>query len=290
MKKVLILFILLISAFCFSQVAVRVDGLAAGDYPAISGTTGTILTNNYTWRTAMFVSALYGNDDTGTRNNPRLPYKFIQTATDAAIPGDTVVVLDGTFDEELTNRQNVAYYFNPGTYITNSYGQNFYTADSITNITIKGYGVFKSSIEFTCAVYSTNICSLVLEADYCQILGGVFQSANVQINTMVGGFYDAINPSYYDVIDQAPAYQVFPLSESAVSWNISDIITEESHARTIEYHNVNYTNSNAFTVTGPKRLYGGILNTGNNPYSVFELYGTIAYSSSSNLTGTFIQK
>jgi len=271
MKRIFTIFLLLLPVFCFSQVAARVDGLARGDYPAISGTTGTIITNNYAWRDALYVSALRGDDATGVRNNPNRPYNFIQTATDAAIPGDTVVVLDGTFDGIITNRQNVAYYFYTGTLVTNAY-QNFYTDNTITNVTIKGFGKFDGgTIPVTLWIKSTNICTLTLEADYCTVIFGRFKTANIRVNTVVGGLNDG---NLATPASTEPAYQVTPLSKSSVSWTVS---YQNDNLRPIDFYNVNYTNAaQPDFSTGVKRFYGGTyINADDVPT---EFYGTAVIS------------
>jgi len=246
----------------------------------------------------VFVSALYGDNDTGTRNNPNRPYSSIQIATDAAIPGDTVVVVDGTFEEGLTNRQNVAYYFYMGTVVTQPFRLDseaiFAIDNTITNVTIKGYGKFVSPRKFIIVSYSTNICTLTLEADLCD--GGFascFLTADIRVNTVSNGFYDVNITAIPGAED--PAYQVYPLSQPTVSW-YSPIRLFSRKA--VDYHNVNYTNNGYYNI-GPQglmRFYGGIYSSEADVYPNIEFNDTVVIytfetdNAINNFTGNFIIK
>ena len=80
-----------------------IAGLAAGSY-SDGSTTGASHTNNVNWNTAVFVSAVRGDDATGKRANPLRPFASIAAANAAAISFDTIVVTDGIFSENIVPR------------------------------------------------------------------------------------------------------------------------------------------------------------------------------------------
>lgn len=87
-----------------------------------------------------FVDPTYGDDSTGVIDDPSRPYRTIQTPSLVAIPNSVIIVRPGTYNEGIINlRQDVAWYFEPGTTLVDTY---FYGNQQSA---IFGYGKFVGS-------------------------------------------------------------------------------------------------------------------------------------------------
>jgi hypothetical protein len=86
----------------------------------------------------IYVSALRGSLN-GERNNPLKPFALLSAANAAALPGDTVLVLDGTFAEQLRTKTGVNYWLNRGVRIAPSTG-DVVVAEHLGDVSITGSG------------------------------------------------------------------------------------------------------------------------------------------------------
>ena len=124
----------LLSYACNLQLIPGPAGPPGADGPA--GPTEVIHTNT------LYVSTT-GSDTMGTRHDITKPFLTIAVASQNAVPGDTIIILPGTYNEGFDNWlvSDVNYYFMPGAVVqTNS--NCIRDNGSPTNIRIFGYGDF----------------------------------------------------------------------------------------------------------------------------------------------------
>jgi hypothetical protein len=81
----------------------------------------------------VFVSQIFGNDTTGSREREGLPFKTIAAAITAASSGDLVLVKDGSFNERITAKNGVTVRFLETARLlcTSASGCIRFTADSV---------------------------------------------------------------------------------------------------------------------------------------------------------------
>ena len=106
------------------------------------GPAGPIGPSQVIHQNTLYVSKT-GSDLTGTRHDITKPFLTITGASAAAQPGDTVVVLPGTYNEGLDNWivSDVNYYFYPGAVVETS-SHCIKDGGVATNIRIFGHGSF----------------------------------------------------------------------------------------------------------------------------------------------------
>lgn len=78
------------------------DGLTTNVTP-LAGSSSDVLTGNVVW-----VDSVNGNDGTGIRGRLSKPFLTIQAAINAAVAGDTVFVLPGTYVEQIVCKDDVS--------------------------------------------------------------------------------------------------------------------------------------------------------------------------------------
>lgn len=106
--------------------------------------TATIFQNN-----TLFVDQQYGNNATAQREVLTLPYQTISAAVSAAIAGDLIYVLPGTYNGvNISTSINLNYYFADGTTINGSTGVPIFNINGGT-ISVSGSGVFNNNIFLT---------------------------------------------------------------------------------------------------------------------------------------------
>ena len=123
------------------------DGATAGGSPLGLEVAQIVKTGNLLW-----VDAVNGNDATGQRGRLQLPFLTLGAAKTAAVSGDTIVVLPGTYSEKNLAKNGVNWHFYNGAVVsysgavgggifdTNTYG-------SACTFVVSGNGVFKVTSE-----------------------------------------------------------------------------------------------------------------------------------------------
>lgn len=107
----------------------------------------------------VWVDQLLGNDSSGARGRLDKPYKTLAAAKAAAINGDTIVVLHGTFNEGALWKNGVTWLFYPGTSVV-------YNANNATSIfadlgeasgfcNVRGWGQFIRTVGAASVVHLT---------------------------------------------------------------------------------------------------------------------------------------
>src|SRR5687767_2985172 len=62
----------------------------------------------------VWVDPINGNDDIAVRGRMTVPFKTLTKAKTAAVSGDTIMVLPGTYNEKNLLKHNVNWFFLPG--------------------------------------------------------------------------------------------------------------------------------------------------------------------------------
>jgi len=120
------------------------DGITAGGCPlALESGSSAVKTGNLLW-----VDAVNGNDATAVRGRLSAPFLTLTAAKLAAIAGDTIIVLPGTYNEKNLAKNGVNWHFENGAVISYSgmaAGGVFDTAvaGGICAFNVTGRGVFK---------------------------------------------------------------------------------------------------------------------------------------------------
>ena len=285
--------VFLFPSVLFSQVAARVDGLAAGSY-ADGSTTGASHTNNVNWNSSVFVSATRGNNTTGRRANPLLPFASIAAANAAAISYDTIVVTDGNFIEQVVPRQNIPFYFNYGTTLSNSSSVTFSVPVSITNLTISGEGQLHNFATLLINCTSTNILHVYVDAAAVYgTIGSGIASARIRTEffngTLTGPSYSAI----------APRISISPLKSRLCSVTF---VNHATYPLSVSLYDCSTTNSSSpfQSSTATTRFFGGTFDDGidghvgtlnfNNTEIISWIYDDDAGMYGATVTGTYFKE
>src|SRR3954470_18561738 len=93
------------------------DGATAGGNPLALESTQAGKTGNLVW-----VDAVNGNDGTGQRGKLQFPFLTLGAAKTAAVSGDTVVVLPGSYNEKNLAKNGVNWHFVNGAGVNYSGG------------------------------------------------------------------------------------------------------------------------------------------------------------------------
>ena len=153
------------------------DGVVAGGWQLASALTNVALTGSLVW-----VDAVNGNDSKGQRGQVQLPFLTLTAAKNAAVSGDTIMVLPGTYNEKNLAKNGVNWHFFNGaiiSYAGTATGGIFdtTTAGVACTFRVSGFGVFKVTSESSPQTvvksgYSTD--SLKMEFDRIEGLGACF--------------------------------------------------------------------------------------------------------------------
>lgn len=99
-----------------------ISGTNVGQLLSISSIAGSTLTLGFSSSNISIASELwvskYGNDATGVRNNPSLPFLTIGAAMTAALSGDTIHIGAGTYTEQVNVSKSSLTLSGPGMYST----------------------------------------------------------------------------------------------------------------------------------------------------------------------------
>ena len=68
----------------------------------------------------LWVDAINGNDDLAARGRMTVPFKTLTKAKNAAVSGDTIIVLPGTYNENNLLKNGVSWHFLPGAIVSYS--------------------------------------------------------------------------------------------------------------------------------------------------------------------------
>lgn len=178
------------------------DAVTPGGWPLASALTNVVLTGALVW-----VDAVNGRDVTGQRGQVQLPFQTLTAAKAAAVSGDTVLVLPGTYNEKNLARNGVNWHFVNGAVVSYAGGASggiFDTtlAGGACTFMVSGQGVFKVTSENTpqavvkCG-YSTD--NLRIECDRIEGLGPAFDlngTVLVRCNELKSASATCITSSY----------------------------------------------------------------------------------------------
>lgn len=114
--------------------------------PAAGGASPPLV-SSFPVENTVFVDQRYGNDGTGQRENPSLPFQTLLQASNAALTGDTIWVRPDTYsliNQQIGLRNNVNWYFSEGvTLVTapvgNIAGFMFSDNGASVNVEMTGY-------------------------------------------------------------------------------------------------------------------------------------------------------
>ena len=123
------------------------DGVTAGGFPLALETAQIVRTGNLVW-----VDAANGNDGTGQLGRLQLPFLTLTAAKAAAVSGDTIVVLPGTYSEKNLVKNGVNWHFFNGAIVNYSgaVGGGIFdtnTVGSACTFVVSGNGVLKVTSE-----------------------------------------------------------------------------------------------------------------------------------------------
>lgn len=123
------------------------DGATAGGFPLALETAQIVKTGNLVW-----VDVANGNDGTAQRGRLQLPFLTLGAAKTAAVSGDTIVVLPGTYSEKNLAKNGVNWHFFNGAVVNYSgaVGGGIFdtnTFGSACTFVVSGHGVFKVTSE-----------------------------------------------------------------------------------------------------------------------------------------------
>ncbi len=97
----------------------------------------------------LYVDSKYGNNGTGERENPNLPYQDLYFALDRAIEGDLIYVRPGEYCADgLVLKNKVDWFFENNAMVVNSTSTSTFVISCDTKCTISGYGVFYAGRHF----------------------------------------------------------------------------------------------------------------------------------------------
>lgn len=161
----------------------------------ITGPTGTIMfvsnVNN-----SVFVDTTFGNDSTGQRENPNLPFKTIQSALTASIAQDVIIVRPGIYTEgNIRLKSQVNFYFELGASLLYTGPEYAFLDDGVAVVSvIDGFGDFN----VTNGLLSiTGRSEIMMNGHNFQSLGGsvpfISQTA-ISTFTMQGNQFFIFNP------------------------------------------------------------------------------------------------
>jgi hypothetical protein len=137
---------------------------------------------------SVWVDATFGNDSTGTRTNPALPFATLQRAKTNALAGDTIFVWPGVYNPATTLlKSNVNWHFFNGTIVTNigadyALFDDIDEADGVGNVTVTGDAEFYSSGTYGVVAIQTDGGTVRIECKKIKTLGdtiAVYQSGGI---------------------------------------------------------------------------------------------------------------
>lgn len=88
-----------------------------------------------------WVDSVNGSNTTGARGKAHLPFLTLNAAKTAAVSGDTVVVLPGTYSESLAMKDGVNWLFLPGSVVSSSAAPALSCTTGVTAV-VRGWGTF----------------------------------------------------------------------------------------------------------------------------------------------------
>ncbi len=93
----------------------------------------------------VWVDSVNGVDGAAKRGRVTIPFRTITSALNAAVSGDTIVVLPGVYTEALTPRDLINFYFYPGASIQLSGAAPIFSVTTPIKFAIRGYGEFNQT-------------------------------------------------------------------------------------------------------------------------------------------------
>jgi hypothetical protein len=123
---------------------------------------GIIPTGNLLW-----VDAVNGNDSLAVRGRLSVPFKTLSAAKNAAVSGDTMLVLPGTYNDQDLAKDGVNWHFIIGASVVGSGGTAIFRASTGMTFKVTGYGAFTSAtyiLEVTAAATIFFQCKSMINA------------------------------------------------------------------------------------------------------------------------------
>lgn len=155
----------------------------------------------------LFVDEQFGNNATAIREDETKPYRTITAALLAALPGDTVYVHPGNYNENgLFLKDQVNFYFEEGAFLSSGAFPMFLDSDGNVTTQITGFGNFTSTNNILNIVNASNIIMFGVNFDghfsyatpanlgqaEIELRGNNFTNFNTNISGRVSLHIDAI--------------------------------------------------------------------------------------------------